>query len=112
MAAHGEGGHGECEELGAVEFCVLGEMGFVIHAGTGVGPDPEGVGVFPFILADVDFVGSCGAVPVHALRRVAKAVGAVLPEAFAGAGGFSAVDAKDDGGRDFLGAHKQRRKRL
>ena len=47
--------------------------------------------------------------PVDALRRIAEAIGAVLPEAFARAGALAAVDAEDHRRGNALGLDKQRR---
>ena len=67
MATHGKRRHGHGDDLCTVTFGHSRQMRSVIHAWTGVGPDPQGVRTFPLVLADIDFVRTGRSMPIHPL---------------------------------------------
>ena len=111
MGAHGQTRHGQRHELGAVALGDIREMRLESHRWRGRGPQPQRVGGLPFILANEDAVGAGRFVPVDALGRIAEAIGAVLPETFAGPGALAAVDAENHRRGDALGLDQQGRQR-
>ncbi len=107
--AEQQGGEGEHEQFGAVALFRQVAVGSPGHAGGGVAPQADGLGGFPFHVADEDAVGEGGAAPVDAAGGVTGDEGAVLPEAVADADAAAAVDALGDGGGDALGRDEQGR---
>src|SRR3954452_18077033 len=99
-AFHEELGEREGYDQSAFEFAVARLPGGKRHRRRAIRPKPDGMGGFPFLLADIQMIVARRSSPVDALRWFTGNETAILPETFTGTCTASPVQAVDYVGCD------------